>query len=200
MKHVKMLGLAAVAAAALMAFVGASTASATVLCANNSSPCNSVYKTGTKIEASVEGTAVLTTNFKNIECTESTVSGKTENESGATIEGKVSTLTFKSCNCEVKVLKAGSLSIAWTSGSNGTLRSSGAEITAECESAFGNVHCIYATNNTDLGTLTGGTTAKMDISSADIPRLPTNFLCDETANWDANYKVTSPDSLFVAKS
>jgi len=32
MKHVKLLGLAAVVAAALMAFVGASSASATVLC------------------------------------------------------------------------------------------------------------------------------------------------------------------------
>jgi hypothetical protein len=203
MKYVKMLGLAAVAAAALMAFVGASTASATVLCANNGSTtaCSSKYAAGTAIKAENEGTATLTTSFKNIECTGSNVEGTTSNtgKSGEAVSGSVSSLTFTGCNCEVKVLKTGSLSVTWISGTdNGTLKSSGAEVTANCSTIFGTVHCIYATSSTDLGTLTGGTTAKMDISSADIPRLTTNALCDESANWDATYKVTSPDSLFVA--
>jgi hypothetical protein len=194
MKYVKMLGLAAVAAAALMAFVGAGTASATTLTGLE----GKVVKTGTTIHAVNSGTATLTTSFKNIECSESTVQGSTTNETGTTVNGSVGTLTFGKCNCEVKVLKTGTLSIERIgTTSNGTLRSSGAEVTASCSTIFGTVHCIYATSNTDLGTLTGGTTAKMDISSADIPRLPTSGLCDESANWDATYLVDNPDTLNV---
>jgi hypothetical protein len=194
MKHVKMLGLAAVAAAALMAFVGAGTASATTLTGVG----GSVLKTGTTIHAVNSGIAKLTTSFKTIECSKSTVQGKTTSETGTAVTGNVEILTFEECNCEVKVLNKGSLSIERIGAtSNGTLKSSGAEVTATCSSIFGNVHCIYATSNTDLGTLTGGTTAVMGISSADIPRLSTNALCDEGANWDATYKVDNPDTLNV---
>jgi hypothetical protein len=198
MKYVKMLGLAAVAAAALMAFVGAGTASATTLTGEG----GAILKSGTTIHAIFEATekvpkATLTTSFKNIECAKSTVQGKTTNETGTAVTGSVSTLTFEECNCEVKVLKTGTLSITWTEKTNGTLTSSGAEVTASCSTIFGNVHCIYATSATHLGTLTGGTTATMDIESAGIPRLTTNSLCDTEANWDAHYKVDIPDTLNV---
>jgi hypothetical protein len=189
MKYVKMLGLAAVAAMALMAFVGAGTASATTLTGVG----GAVLGTGSTIHANSEGTATLTTSFKNIECKKSTVSGKTTNETGTTVNGNVEALTFEECNCTVAVLKKGSLSI----GSGGALTSSGAEVTASCSTIFGTVHCIYATSNTSLGTLTGGTTAVMNISSARIPRLTTNSLCDTEANWDATYKVDNPDTLNV---
>jgi hypothetical protein len=218
MKYVKILGLAAVAAAALMAFVGASTASATVLCKTEGIK-NGTQTTGTtcpsgwafegEIHAVFEPTvalpkAKLTTAFKNIECEESTVTGKTTNEGSATetVDGKVEVLTFGKCNCEVVVIKTGTLELHWIENShNGTLTSNGAEVTAQCESVFGPVHCIYVTENTDLGTLTGsattGGTATMDIESANIPRLKTDPLCAETAKWDAKYKVTTPDALNV---
>jgi hypothetical protein len=50
MKHLKMLGLAALAAAALTALIGAGTASATVLCKNNlnTTTCSEKYPAGTK--------------------------------------------------------------------------------------------------------------------------------------------------------
>ena len=221
MKYVKMLGLAAVAAAALMAIVGSSTASATVLCAAEPTngnpatkgtvcPTNFAYIAGTEIHAVLDpgtGPAKLTTAFKNIECEESTVSGSTENEGSAaeTVKGKVATLTFGKCNCEVKVLeeggkqKAGTLEVHWIPDTfNGTLTSNGAEVTANCSTIFGTVHCIYVTENTDLGTLTGGNPATMDIESANIPRLSTSGLCAETAKWDAKYEVTSPKPLYVA--
>jgi hypothetical protein len=198
MKYVKMLGLAAVAAAALMAFVGASSASATVL----TSPKGTVVKTGTTITAKAEGTTTLTTSFLNITCNASEVSGPTTNESGTTVNGEVKTLTFTSCNCPVTVIKKGTLAIALTTAPNGSLQSTGAEVTVNCSTIFGTIHCIYVTNKTNLGTLTGssttGATATMDISSADIPRLSTSGLCDETANWDAKYEVTSPDFLDVS--
>jgi hypothetical protein len=215
MKYVKMLGLAAVAAAALMAFVGASTASATVLCnveptegssnATKGTVCPSGHAMeGVAIHAVLDpgtGAAKLTTAFKNIECNKSTVEGTTGAEGDAThtVSGTISTLTFEECNCTVTVLKKGTLEVHWIADTfNGTLTSSGAEVTASCSTIFGTVHCIYATNATDLGVATGGNPATMDIESADIPRLPTSGLCDESANWDAKYEVTSPKPLYVA--
>ena len=198
MKYVKMLGLAAVAAMALMAVV-ASSASATEL----TSPAGTRVKTGTEVKAENEGTVTLTTSFLNIECTKSTVAGKTTNESGATINGTIEAknLTWGGCNCEVKTLAGGELSIESLKNGNGTLRSNGAEVTSQCNTIFGAVHCIYKTNATDLGTLTGsgntGSTATMDIESANIPRLATSAICAEKANWDAKYLVTSPDPLLV---
>jgi hypothetical protein len=215
MKYVKMLGLAAVAAAALMAFVGASTASATVLCkvAVNTttgvcptSPANEKYPKETEIAAELNNGATepaeLETEFLTIKCEASTVSGKTENEgsSTTTVKGPISTLTFTKCNCPVTVLKPGSLEIHWISGTdNGTVTSSNAEVTVNCSTIFGTVHCIYVTNSTDLGTLTGGTTATLT-ANASIPRVTTNALCANLALWKAKYKVTKPDSLFVGLS
>lgn len=221
MKYVKMLGLAAIAAAALMAFVGASTASATVLCKTEGTgtptgttcPPGQAYEGGTTIHAVLDpetGPAKLVTSFKTIECEESTVSVVTRNEGSATEtvigdveepeEGgkKVPKLTFGKCNCEVNVLKGGSLEIHWIEGShNGTLTSSEGEVTITCSTVFGNVHCIYKTNATDLGKLTGGPMATMDIEKSSIPRLTTNALCSEKAEWSAKYTVTSPEPLYV---
>jgi len=104
MKYVKMLGLAAVAAAALMAFVGASTASATVLCktagtgspTGTTCPANQAYPAGTAITAVNKGTVKLDTTFKTIECSGSEVKGSTSNEGSATetVTGPEGTLTF----------------------------------------------------------------------------------------------------------
>lgn len=205
MKPLKNLGLLAIAVAALTAFAATGTASATVLCGNNSgtTKCTEAYAEGTEIQAVNEGTTTLTTSFTNIECSESTVGGKVTNPGGKStaVSGNVETLTFSKCNCEVNVIKNGTLSITQIAGTdNGTLSSSGAEVTASCSTIFGTVHCIYSTNATDLGTLTGGNPAKMDISSANIPRLTTSGLCAEKANWDATYKVTRPTPLYVGNT
>jgi len=206
MRYIKMLGLAAVAAAALMAFVGASTASATVLCKTTTNgaptcPANQAYPAGTAVHAVSETKPVLT-SFINVECAEATVQGTTdiEGEKGKPVTGKVSELKFiEPCNCAVKVLKNGSLSISWLSATNnGSLSSSGAEVTIECNTIFGKVHCIYETSSTPLGTLTGGEEATMDIESANIPRLKTDSLCAEKANWDVKFKVTTPKPLYMA--
>lgn len=188
-----------------MAFVGAGTASATVLCKNNgsTSACSENYPSATKVsESLVAGTkAVLNTEFKNIECSKSTVSGKTETSGSATetVKGPVEGLTFEECNCEVKVLKTGTLEIHWISGpNNGTVTQNGAEVTVNCSTIFGTVHCIYVTENTDLGTLTGGNPAKVDVK-ASIPRLTTNSLCSTTATWEASYEVTAPKPLYVTE-
>jgi len=201
MNSLKMLGLAAVAAVALMALVG-STASATVLCkAAEGETCatGSAYPEKTTIEAKlVAGTkAKLVTTFKTIECSKSSVKGETSAEEAEPLTGPEGTLTFEECNCEVKVLKVGKLSTVHIAGTNnGTLSSTGNESTVTCSTIFGSVHCIYATENTDVGTLTGGNPAKLK-AEAVIPRLTTNGLCSEQSEWSAEYEVTAPKPLFI---
>ena len=215
MKYVKMLGLAAVAAAALMAFVGAGTASATILTCTEPVNLKVQCKTGTTIHAVNEGTLVLTGGFKTIECKKGTVHG-TVTEAGSattTVKGTISALTFEECNCEVVVVKSGgggtnfgTLEIhtennGSVANNNGTLTGSESKVTVNCSTIFGNVHCIYVTNATHLGTLTGssnlgGSTATLDVT-AEIPRENTNGLCAEEAIWHAKYSITEPDWLDV---
>ena len=204
MKYIKMLGLAAMAAAALMAFAGAGTASADELCKNLT---GSACEQANAISSVNVGNVTLTTTFKNVVCEESKVAGSvTEQGAGKTILGNITTLDFSKCNCEVKVLKNGTLSATNIAGTdNGTVSSNGAEVTVFCEKTIvGAVHCIYATTNTHLGVLTGSKkveeTAVLHAEEAEIPRLKTDFICAEKAKWDATYSVTEPDTLQVRKS
>lgn len=133
--------------------------------------------------------------------------GKTEHEGSATetVALPMEALNYSKCNCEVKgcgcepvVLKFGRLEVHWIEGThNGTVTWTGEESTVNCSTIFGKVHCIYATNNTDVGTLTGGDPATLDIKSANIPRLETDVLCDETSDWEATYQITTPTPLYV---
>jgi hypothetical protein len=214
MKYVKTLGLAAVMAMALMAFAGATTASATVLCGVEPTegspatkgtvcPAGQAYGSGTQVHVVLKPGTIgrFTTTFKTIECEETTATGATSNEGSAseTVQGTVEVLTLGKCNCEVKVLKKGTMEVHWNADSfNGTLTSSGAELTVICSTILGNIHCIYVTENTNNGTLTGGSPAFADVQEAEIPRLVTSGFCAEKAKWDATYEVTSPTPLYVA--
>ena len=194
MKYLKMLGLAAIAAAALMVIAG--PASATTL----TSPANTKLGVGAEIKASTPaGThAVLDSPIGKIECNGS-VAGKITNAGGGTptvsVEGSLSTLSFTGCTtATVHVLKNGTLKITSSGGGKGALVSNGAEVTVE---TFG-LHCIYATSNTAIGTVTGGSPATLAIS-ATIPRTggKSGAFCGSTAPWTGSYTVTSPNPLLV---
>jgi hypothetical protein len=206
MKYVKMLGLAAVAAAALMAFVGASTASATVLCktkvnAKGNCPKGWGYEGEIHAVSEIEK-PTLTGELMNVECKESTVSGNATEGTAVSTEtpnGAIAVLSFSTCNCEVIVVEKGTLEVhAKDDLGNGTVTSTGARITINCTTIFGKVHCEYKTNATDIGTLTGssttGETATIDIT-AEIPIIKTDSLCGNLAVWHAKYKITTPDPI-----
>jgi hypothetical protein len=186
MKHIKILGLLAVAAAALMAFAGTASASTVT------SPAGTAY-TGT-IAASA-GTTELVGSFTTVKCTSSTVEGKvTSHGASVTAEGPVEKLTFSGCNFEVTVKTGGTL-IAHASGSgNATLTSTGAKVTVHTSVG----ECGFVTNATDLGTLKGGTPASLEIASAAIPRTEGNFLCGSSAKWSGKYTVGTPGTLLVS--
>jgi hypothetical protein len=193
MKYVKILGLLAVAAGAMMAFAGA--ASATVA----TSPAGTPY-TG-KIHATSVGHAILHGPLGiEVQCN-STVEGTISSHgAGVTVKGTISSLTFTNCTngYAVSVLNKGSLEAhtdpadpAGTSG-NGTLTSTGAEVTVSTPLGF---NCLYKTNATDIGTLTGSKTTKgnavLDITAA-IPRSGHSAFCGGSGEWTGSYKVNTP--------
>jgi hypothetical protein len=198
MKYIKMLGLAAVAAATLMAFIGAGSASATTIHSSGGklpkgTTINAVLRSGTE--------AVLQAGFGNIACGESTVHGITSTTGGAaeTVEGNIGTLTFGACTGDtVTVLKTGVLAIHHIAGTtNGTLTGFGSEATTVSHNV-GGVHCIYRTETTDLGALTGNNKGNAVVHvDTTLHRVPTSFLCKSTATWTATYEVTSPSPLWV---
>ena len=199
MKHVKMLGLAVVAAMALMALVGAGTASATALYSGATK-----LGAGTEIQATLSGTATLTTTEGTVlvTCTGGEVKGKTTNSGGAaeTVKGTVEKagLTWAGCTEPVVTLAGGSLEIHHITGTvNGTLTGSGFEVTVDT-TIFGS--CIFTlTAGTHLGTLTGTGIgdATMHINAV-VSRK--SGLCPATEKWVGTYKVTKPTPLHVTAS
>ena len=195
MKQARVVGLLAIAVTALMAFAG--SASATIL----TSPAGTTYTStikATSTETSLDGV------FVTVTCAHSAVEGKVERHGASvTAEGKVNSLTFSSCNYPTTVKKAGSLEIhtqneGGAANNNGTLTSTGAEI--EIATSVGT--CIFTTSiftpdATDLGRVTGGTTAKFDITAATIRRTGGNILCGWEGEWTGSYTINTPDTLLV---
>jgi hypothetical protein len=193
MKHIKMLGLAVVAAAALMALVGASTASAAALYSGATK-----QGVGTKIEST--GTnAVLKAGFATITCGHSEVDGKVENAGGVgvPVSGAINRLTFTECNATVNVLKRGELIVHHIAGSDdGTVTSKGAEVTV----STAGTSCTYGTPNaTHIGVLTGGSPATLH-ASASLTRIAGGFLCANPATWTATYTVSTPNPAHITAS
>lgn len=207
MKRIKMLGLLAAMATALMVFAG--TASATL----TEAPEDPV-DAGDPIHAVALNTSL--DGAVDIACDESTVSGEFTENGGTT--ASLSTLNFNGCNKDtVSLIKTGVLTIA----SNGTVSSNGAEVTVQIHrTIFGfpiTTHCIYATSGTAIGTLeesstavktihnpgaeneekTFGGTAKIKIESSGLGQKATDGACGEGSQWTGSYTVTTPDYLDI---
>src|ERR1700742_2091588 len=106
--------LAVVGAVALLALgFGSATASATVLCKENKSPCPaaSIYPVGTKLTASLKaGTeATLTAPFVEIKCAKSEVEPIITGAGGPgkLVQWQFNTMNFGACNTPVNVLANG---------------------------------------------------------------------------------------------
>jgi len=189
MKYVKILGLLAVAAAAMMAL--AASAGATIVKTETSGAAATP-----KIHAVNESTHVeLDSPVGVIKC-QSTVEGTvTSHGAGVTAAGPISTLTFTGCTEEwhVTVISSGTLEVHYTSGHNGTLTSNGAEVSA----TVGGITCVYKTTNTPIGTVTGGNPATLDISaSIPVNTAKSSIFCGTNpTTWTGSYKTTS--ALYV---
>jgi len=210
MKHVKMLGLAAVAAMALMAFVGAGTASAAggVLCSTATDPCTSKWAVNTVLDFSLEpGTsAKLTDTNGNLldTCTESTVKGKLlANPDGTgTATGENTSITWGNCTWTTDTTKLGKLKVEAETetpmAGNGWLYADEEIKVTISLGAFGS--CEYGvTAGTLLGTYKEST--ETFTANAKATRL-NGCLGPSTALWTATYVKTEPSgtTLWVSTS
>jgi hypothetical protein len=192
MKYLKMLGLMAVAGAALMAL--AATASATTI----TSPTGTAYTGTVKMEA--EAAIKIGGSFTQVECKKSTIEEKIETHgAGVTASGAGTNVSVGECNFPTTVAKFGKIEIhAATAGSevNGTVTSTGAEI--KVNTSVG--ECIFSTNATDIGTLTGsqatGSSGTLDVS-ATIPRTGGSFLCGSSGTLSGSWKSVIPTSTWI---
>ncbi|MGN6663154.1 MAG: hypothetical protein ACTHK6_02930 [Solirubrobacterales bacterium] len=198
MKYVKMLGPAAIAAAALMAFAGTGSASAApgLLTCGTGTPCSA----GTTIKATSRGKITLDTLAGNVECHSLIVGHTTTVEEGGidgNADGPITTLDWTECGGDtVTTLATGSFSIE----SNGTFESFGTRITV----IHAGVHCIFEmapTTGTNLGTVTGsaGTKGRPYSTSRAQSRVGGNggAFCGSTAPWTGSYEVINPNPLDV---
>jgi hypothetical protein len=204
MKYLKMLGLAGIAAAALMALVGSGTASATVLCKNNlnTEKCSEPYAVGTKGTASLEkGVSLVLTDTEGEAlntCKESTVTGVLKSQgSGQPALSELSSITWGGCNFTTTTVNPGSGELTWIKGTdNGTLVTHNTEVTINTV-FFGS--CVYGTGSAlDMGTTVGGNPGSLTVNTV-IKKLPgSNFVCPETTKLTAKYVATSPTNGWVS--
>ena len=210
MKYLKILGLAAVAAMALMAFAGAGTASAAgVLCSTATTPCTSKWAVGTTLEFSLKtGTSakLTTTDTATLAtCTSSTLTGTlTENPNATTknATGSVAKagLTWGGCLVTTTTLEGGTLEVEAGSAGAGTVRAKGFQITINT-GAFGS--CTYtAGTGTHLGTLSEGSAGTATLSINAVVSKLAGVLCPPSARWIAEYTLTKPTNttLYVSAS
>lgn len=201
MKQLKMLGLTAIAATAFVAFVGAGTASATVICKNNlnTEKCSEPYEAGTEGAASLaEGTLVMETTGGStlLTCTGSTVESTLKEAGSATttVKSGLSSITWSGCTSTVDTINAGSAELHHIPGTdNGTLTTLNTEVTVM---VFG-TSCIYGTGaSLDVGTTEGGNPGSLTLNTIFF-RIGTTFICPKEVRVTGKYVATSPTNAWV---
>jgi hypothetical protein len=204
MKHMKMLGLCLAGVLAAMALLGAGTASATKLCSENKSPCpaGSTIKTGAALSGKlVAGTkAVFVTSVLTVECSESTISGKTTNEgggAGVNVKGEITAVEWKSCvSGSGGACTTTALGLPWLTEVSGT----GGSGTMTVSNALGKFSCSGITCEYEAKTastsVTGGNPAIVKANKVSFAK-KSGFFCPATATWSSEYEITTPKPLFV---
>lgn len=203
MGYMKMLGLLAIAVAALMALAGSASA------AKLTSPTGTQLGAGTVIKATAEKVVYIDGSV-DVSCKNGHIEASVTNAGGnhgvtTTVEANLTKLEFTDCADTVTVVTLGTLSFHSLGNNNHTVTSSGLDITVQLHrTVFGfpiTTHCGYATNNTDIGTLTGsshssGGRATLHLSGR-LPQTTTDGACGSTADLTGSYEVTAPDPLYV---
>ena len=208
MKYLKMLGLAAVAAMALTAFIGASSVSATVLCTTTpavGTACGTGWHVD-KIVASVVGTFSFHSTGGGLEAT-CTVAGATaeKNATGSSTTTPVGTVSKANlpwgfvnngCTNTTDTIAGGELEFHWTSGDNGTMTAKGFEVTV----VLAGVSCTFGFGaGKSIGDLTGGAPAIMHVNLV-AEKTAGSFLCPTTARWTGTFQITNHTAVYVVPS
>lgn len=202
MRYIKVGGATALAVVALIAFVGAGSASADTFCSANVNACPpaSQYPLGTALSAHAND-AVLTAGPFEVTC-ESDVSGSvTENPGvgGGPVEGTFVHLTFTNCggSCETAVAQnlPYNAEAEATGEGDGVVRATNSGA-GEPGATLGNclglgVNCTYATEGAGAELrFEGGNPAF--VFAEEVPLEETAGLCPANGTWTAAYEVQEP--------
>jgi len=212
-KSIKMFVVAATAALLAMAVLGAGSASATVLCKENTATCSAgnIYPSGTSVAASLKGKFELNGAFP-LSCTGSTLSGKTKAEKGAPLPIEVTGLTLSGCSgCPFTPIStaAAASNLPYTAGltrsteGDGTVAvSNGGKGTPilkiTCTYSGSQFSCGYSLDGLQLG-FDGGNPATIAAAAKVVQRVEgLEIACGSQASLSATYELTSPKPAYAS--
>jgi hypothetical protein len=179
---IKMLGLAAVAAIAAMAFLGAGTASAH-WCKIKETSCSAgnQYPIGTKI--ALKSTSAKLTGTLTTECASLAELELTE-VSGTELKGKITSLSFTNCTigCVATVNENGTFDDKATTNGNGTALILGVKVTLTKCLGFGT--CVAKGADVTMN-VTGGAVGVAQATALEQPVAMSGIGCGESGTWDA---------------
>jgi hypothetical protein len=204
-KWIKNLALAAIAAAAFMAVIGAGTASATQLCslvkpASEPTECSGAAGKW-EYSGKITGTstnATLATNLANVECSDSHTMITAFASTGETIFGEVDELTFTGCRTEITLIPCTVTvrNLPYNASVAGKTLTVTDAVGAGAKVVCGTVlSCEFLTKEAALAITNGSPTVAVAEKVALSHESGT--ACPSTATWSATYKVISPEGLTV---
>jgi len=188
-------------AAGLTVVLGVAPASATVGCKTNTSPCSSIYGTGTPVELSLKtgSTAVFEFGVATIKCSKSSLKGEAANAGGSAFTWwwDVTNTSFSECgSCTLSVAGPPRFIAHWkafTLLANYTIEK--IEATATC----GGTKCVYGTMVSEKVTGEGGEMAVLKFEGTPIAKKEGSFLCT-AAKFTAEYTVNAPAPLYYEEA
>lgn len=202
MKWIKNLTLGAIAAAALMAFLGAGSASAAQLCATSGAGAECAGTGKFEYSGSITGTstnATLSTNLSNVECSDSATTIVANSSTGAPILGEVTALSFSGCQTEGLVHTACTVTVKnlpYSASLEGKTLTVTDPVGAGAKVVCGTIiSCEFLTSAANLAITNGEPTVA--VAKEVALSHESGAICPSTATWDATYSVTSPAGLTV---
>jgi hypothetical protein len=206
MNYVKVPALIAVAAMAMMALLGAGTASATVLCktATGGLECGGAWKFSGTVKGSLaSGTSAVmkSTSGETVNtCTGGTAEGSASaGGATSTVTGNTTSVSLTGCSIPITNVSKCEGEVHYISGtSNGTATVKGCEMTAN--TVFGS--CTYGAGaGIDVGVIEEGGSKEAAKFSKVVNRVGGSFACPSTLVVEASVVRTAPEgTLGVAPS
>ena len=205
-----MLGLAAVAAMALTAFIGASSVSATVLCTTTpaaGTACGTGWHVDELVASLSSGSSfVVRTTSGSVQytCTVARWTA-TKTATGGATTTPVDTvdkanMTWgplgEGCTTTLDTVAGGTLEVHWIGGTdNGTVTATGFEWTT----VVAGVTCVFGLEGTQsIGDLTGGAPAVMHVGVV-VVKKSGSFVCPPTQVLEGTFQVTNHTAVYVVE-
>jgi len=215
-KYATMIGLVALAALALTAFVGVSGAAAKAkVCSTTGTGAacaagHGFEYTTQPLEATTTTAlgqdATLTSGFINVTC-DSTMKGEVTH-SGS---GKITSLTFTNCTSSLgacsEASSTASAAVPWNSTATASGKNDGngfMDVSSEVGGHFvcAGVTCKYSAANAGLKNeiaVTGGDATRPKVTATGVPMAKSggSGFCSATALWHGTYELITPASLWI---